>query len=105
MKWDIKDIKTWGPQKHLPGSTIPDAGNARGYFTGSWRTDRPVFHEDKCTNCLACYFYCPDCSILVVEQQMTGIDYDHCKGCGICANECPADAITMHPETDFRGDK
>ena len=22
-------------------------------------------------------------------------DYDFCKGCGICANECPADAIEM----------
>ena len=30
-------------------------------------------------------------------------DYDHCKGCGICATECPAEAITMHPETEFRG--
>ncbi|MCK4652351.1 MAG: 4Fe-4S binding protein, partial [Methanosarcinales archaeon] len=22
-------------------------------------------------------------------------DYDHCKGCGICASECPKDAIEM----------
>jgi pyruvate ferredoxin oxidoreductase delta subunit len=23
------------------------------------------------------------------------IDLDYCKGCGICAEECPAQAITM----------
>jgi pyruvate ferredoxin oxidoreductase delta subunit len=26
------------------------------------------------------------------------IVYDYCKGCGICANECPAKAIEMVPE-------
>ncbi len=33
---------------------------------------------------------------------MTGIDYDFCKGCGICAYECPRDAITMIDEADAR---
>jgi pyruvate ferredoxin oxidoreductase delta subunit len=26
------------------------------------------------------------------------IDYDYCKGCGLCAYECPADAIVMIKE-------
>ena len=25
------------------------------------------------------------------------IDYDYCKGCGICAAECPCGAIEMVP--------
>ena len=25
-------------------------------------------------------------------------DYDFCKGCGICAQECPCGAIDMIPE-------
>jgi pyruvate ferredoxin oxidoreductase delta subunit len=29
------------------------------------------------------------------------IDYEYCKGCGICAEECPADAIKMVEEGDF----
>jgi Pyruvate/2-oxoacid:ferredoxin oxidoreductase delta subunit len=26
------------------------------------------------------------------------IDYDYCKGCGICVAECPCGAIEMVPE-------
>ncbi|NTW41461.1 MAG: 4Fe-4S binding protein, partial [Cellulomonadaceae bacterium] len=26
------------------------------------------------------------------------IDYDYCKGCGICAAECPCGSILMVPE-------
>ena len=27
-------------------------------------------------------------------------DYDFCKGCGVCAQECPCGAIMMVPETN-----
>ena len=27
------------------------------------------------------------------------INYEYCKGCGICANECPCGAIDMVPES------
>jgi pyruvate ferredoxin oxidoreductase delta subunit len=26
------------------------------------------------------------------------VNYDYCKGCGICAQECPVKAISMVPE-------
>ncbi|NIP35766.1 MAG: pyruvate ferredoxin oxidoreductase, partial [Thermoplasmata archaeon] len=34
------------------------------------------------------------------EGKKTGVqvDYDYCKGCGICANECPKQAYEMVPE-------
>jgi pyruvate ferredoxin oxidoreductase delta subunit len=33
---------------------------------------------------------------------MIGMDLDHCKGCGICAQECPQKAIKMMEETKLR---
>ncbi len=87
--------------KELPqGGIIPEAGNAEQYITGSWRTFRPIRDEEKCTNCLLCWIHCPDSSIIVEDAKVVGIDYDHCKGCGICAEICPPKikAITMVEE-------
>lgn len=103
MTWDIKDIQTWPPEKHEVGAVIPEAGNATLYKTGGWRSERPIRDNEKCTQCLFCYFYCPDTAVIVEDGKVVAFDYDHCKGCGVCAAECPADAITMHLETDFEG--
>ncbi len=88
--------------KDIPiGGMIIEAGNAVRYQTGEWRSFRPVVDQEKCTNCLTCWIYCPDSSILVEDEEMVGFDYDHCKGCGICAANCPFDAIEMREEALF----
>ncbi len=80
-------LKGW---KDLPiGGVIVEAGNSDDYETGSWRTYKPIHDAEKCTNCLRCWLYCPDSSILVEDGKVVGIDYKHCKGCGLCAQECP----------------
>ena len=91
-------MKTW--KEIPPGGLILEAGNAEKYKTGGWRTYRPVWDEKKCINCLICWVNCPDSAILVKDGKVTGIDYDHCKGCGICAKECPSkiQAIKMVKE-------
>jgi len=92
--------------KELPrGGVILDAGNAKEYMTGEWRSSvRPKWLPEKCIHCLFCWVYCPDASIQVVDGKMTGIDLEHCKGCGICAKECPVKtkAIEMVPENEPR---
>ncbi|KQM12570.1 pyruvate synthase [Methanomassiliicoccales archaeon RumEn M1] len=77
---------------------IMKPGTARQYHTGSWRSRRPEVDKDKCINCLFCWMFCPDNSILVEGGEMKGIRYTHCKGCGICVRQCPKDAITMVEE-------
>ena len=77
---------------------ITEAGNAKEYNTGDWRTFRPVKDEEKCINCMICWVYCPDSSIHAKDGKQAGFDYEHCKGCGICASVCPVKCIQMQKE-------
>jgi len=57
----------------------------------------------SCGNCFACdncYGVCPDNAVIKLGDpgEPYRIDYDFCKGCGICAAECPCGAIEMQPE-------
>lgn len=72
-----------------------DPGWSRDNPTGSWRALRPVIIMERCTRCNMCWLYCPDA---VIERDTFELDYAYCKGCGICANECPRKAIIMERE-------
>jgi len=79
---------------------IPIAGvcwvSSEQYLTGDWRTFKPVRDLEKCTRCLLCHVFCPEGAIKWnPEKEDIEFDYNFCKGCGICANECPVNAITM----------
>lgn len=65
----------------------------------SWRTERPVIDHDACIMCLQCYLVCPEGTIVRKDGTLE-VDYDFCKGCGICANECPKKAIAMIAEEE-----
>jgi len=55
------------------------------------------FNCGVCNLCDNCYIFCPDVAIRK-ENGNNVIDYDHCKGCGICVEECPRDAMVMEEE-------
>lgn len=88
---------------HIISSSSPAKGE--GGLTGEWRTQKPVVDKEKCLAvkankdvCMQCWAFCPEGAI---ERKPGGvIDLDYCKGCGVCANVCPADAIQMKPEHD-----
>jgi 2-oxoacid:acceptor oxidoreductase delta subunit (pyruvate/2-ketoisovalerate family) len=51
-----------------------------------------------CNECELCLIFCPD---LAISRRTDGgfeIDMNYCKGCGVCAAECPRGAITMTQE-------
>jgi pyruvate ferredoxin oxidoreductase delta subunit len=64
-----------------------------------WRNERPVINQKKCVHCLRCFILCPDGVIDVGTASLT-IDYQFCKGCGICAYECGVRAISMVKEAE-----
>lgn len=80
------------------GAEIIEAGNSVEFNTGDWRAMRPVWHEDKCKHCMFCWAVCPDMSIIVKAGKVIGIDYDHCKGCGVCTKQCKFDALEFVEE-------
>lgn len=80
------------------GGVIPDAGNAEEFKTGDWRSMTPVWKSENCKNCLLCWTVCPDMSILVEDGKVKGIDYDHCKGCGLCVSKCKFNALSLVEE-------
>ncbi len=43
--------------------------------------------------------YCPEGTIQFEDQENAyKIDLDYCKGCGICAKQCPSKCISMDLE-------
>ena len=53
----------------------------------------------NCFECDNCFGICPDNAIIKLGPgQRFMVDYDFCKGCGMCAQECPCGAIAMIPE-------
>jgi len=61
----------------------------------SWRIIKPVYNRDICIDCQNCWVWCPDTSIISRDKQMLGIDYDHCKGCGVCVEVCPTNPKSL----------
>ncbi len=53
----------------------------------------------NCFECDNCYGVCPDNAVIKLGPgRRFQFNYDYCKGCGVCAQECPCGAIGMVPE-------
>ena len=54
----------------------------------------------NCFECDNCYGVCPDNAVIKLGPgKRFEINYDYCKGCGICVSECPCGAIKTEAET------
>jgi len=75
-------------------SMVVEPGSTEITKTGAWRTFVPVVDHDECIKCSLCEIFCPDSCMHQVDGNFVP-DLEYCKGCGICAHECPRGAIEM----------
>jgi len=53
----------------------------------------------NCFECDNCYGVCPDNAVIKLGPgKRFQFNYDYCKGCGVCATECPCGAIAVVAE-------
>jgi 2-oxoacid:acceptor oxidoreductase delta subunit (pyruvate/2-ketoisovalerate family) len=95
-------MKKRSKKKMFDSSEIPDnlCPIATEFFdmpVGDWRTKRPVVLREKCVKCAICWAFCPTQCIGERESWFEAV-LKICKGCGICAQECPNNAILMIEE-------
>jgi len=90
-RWtDPSSLREFLPWPHMQAGHLIE-GHA------AWRNRRPLVDDAACKACMACFLLCPDAAIQAQERGVS-IDYDLCKGCGVCAKECRHDAIRMERE-------
>jgi 2-oxoacid:acceptor oxidoreductase delta subunit (pyruvate/2-ketoisovalerate family) len=96
------------PSKRHRESKGPVKKRIKGFEeVASTLTERIALEEAErcfscgtCNECENCYVFCPDASIIKTEEVFSHqVDYDYCKGCGICFSECPRGAISLKEES------
>ncbi len=66
---------------------------------GALREASRCFSCGLCNECENCYIFCPDLSVIIDSGAVKyRINYDYCKGCGICIAECPRNALSVEKE-------
>jgi pyruvate ferredoxin oxidoreductase delta subunit len=85
-------------QELEPGAVILEKGSSSEYHTGSWRDKKPNVNQKECIKCGICWIFCPDTSIVRTADGYFIANITYCKGCGICAHECPVGCIKMEDE-------
>ena len=106
---DFSRLNTWY-YSDAPAAVRPQLDAARRIstfdeVTGGLDESTAVFEARRCMSCGNCfecdncYGVCPDNAVINLGPgRRYEIDLDYCKGCGICAAECPCGAIDMIPE-------
>jgi 2-oxoacid:acceptor oxidoreductase delta subunit (pyruvate/2-ketoisovalerate family) len=110
VKLSDLNLSYFSPQKRRPEqlASVRDRLNRQDVeVTATFQPDDTVFEAARCFSCGVCnscdncWLFCPDMSISRGEDGYS-INYDYCKGCGICVLECPRNAMAIDEEMKCR---
>jgi len=91
------------PQRAADGRIRDFAEVNQGFAeSDAAREAERCFSCGTCNQCDTCWLFCPDVSIRRLDHEGYEVNYDYCKGCGVCAEECPREAISMEEELKWR---
>jgi 2-oxoacid:acceptor oxidoreductase delta subunit (pyruvate/2-ketoisovalerate family) len=105
----FEKINAWyysdAPKTVRPQLEIARRTSSFDEVQGGLTEDNALFEARRCLSCGNCfecdncYGVCPDNAVIKLGPgKRFAFNYDYCKGCGICATECPCGAIEMVPE-------
>ncbi len=93
------------PRSHQPRLDVVRRTSGFAEVVGNLDEETAAYEARRCMSCGNCfecdncYGVCPDNSISKLGPgKGFEFKYDYCKGCGLCASECPCGAIKMIPE-------
>ena len=104
------NLNTWyydnAPASVQPGLDIVRRQSGFDEVIGDLDEGNALFEARRCLSCGNC-FECDNCYGICPDNAVKKLGpgkrfefiYDFCKGCGLCAAECPCGAITMVAET------
>ena len=106
---DIGKLNTWyysdAPRTVRPLLDVVRRTSGFAEVVGNLDEGNALFEARRCMSCGNCfecdncYGVCPDNAVIKLGPgKRFRFNYDYCKGCGICAAECPCGAIKMVPE-------
>jgi 2-oxoacid:acceptor oxidoreductase delta subunit (pyruvate/2-ketoisovalerate family) len=107
---DFETLNTWyysdAPRTHRPRLDVVRRQSTFEEVVQGLDVSNALFEARRCMSCGSCfscdncYGVCPDNAVIKLGEpgERYAIDYDFCKGCGLCVAECPSGAIEMVPE-------
>ena len=104
-------LNTWyyadAPKTVRPQLDLARRASTFDEVVGGLDADTALFEARRCLSCGSCFAcdncfgVCPDNAVIKLDPAgpyAYAFDLDYCKGCGLCAQECPCGAIEMEPE-------
>jgi len=104
---DFSKLNTWyysdAPRTVRPMLNVVRRQSGFAEVVGDLDEDNAQFEARRCLSCGNC-FECDNCYGMCPDNSITKLGpgkrfefkYDYCKGCGLCATECPCGALTRY---------